>query len=248
MALYKRVFWPDTHTPWHDKKAVWLALDIVKDFKPDELVVMGDFFDCYSVSRYDQDPQRSFQQLEDELEDGRKLLGQISKISKAKSLVFLEGNHEARIGKYIKVYAQKLASSLSTEKVLQLPEEWKFIPYGPTNKHYMGSLVATHGSYHNQHVAAKMVNKYRTSVIFAHTHRVQMFCQKDVHGNESCGYNIGWLGSEKYADYLQDVSDWSLAFAVGWFTKTSHFIDIIRINKTKSGKYSAIFQGKYYEK
>jgi hypothetical protein len=43
MKLTTRLFIPDTHAPFHDKKAFALMLEVAKEVRPDEVVVLGDF-------------------------------------------------------------------------------------------------------------------------------------------------------------------------------------------------------------
>jgi predicted phosphodiesterase len=218
-------------------------LDIAKDFKPDEIVVLGDFFDAYSVSFHSKNPERDFTTIEHELEISRPELARIQAINPKARLVFLCGNHEDRISRYLKHNAPKLARSMNLESMLDLPRGTVFFPYGQRNRYFMGKLMATHGTLFNQHVAQAMLRKYGCSVIFGHTHRLQEFNAKTVHGERIKGITIGWLGDSHHAgEYIQDLADWCHAFALSYHYPNGEFvIQTIEILKGK-----AVFDGKIY--
>lgn len=243
MKLTKRLFVPDCHVPYHDEKAFSKMLEVARDFRPDEIVVLGDFFDAYSVSFHSKDPKRDFATIEDELKIGRPHLARLQAVNPRARVVFLCGNHEDRISRYLKHNAPKLASSTRLEEVLKLPPGIIFRPYGQKNRHFMGKLMATHGTLYSQHVAQAMVRKYGVSVIFGHTHRIQEFNSKTVHGDRLKGITIGWLGDLEHAgEYVQDMADWGHAFALGYFYPSGNFV--LQTIEIIDGK--AIFDGKIY--
>ena len=51
-------FIPDTHVPFEDGQAWAVAMAAAKAFKPDHIVLLGDFADCYSVSFHPKSPER----------------------------------------------------------------------------------------------------------------------------------------------------------------------------------------------
>lgn len=48
------------HGIYVDHKAWNILLQIINDIKPQRVVINGDFMDCYSISKFDKDPQRDF--------------------------------------------------------------------------------------------------------------------------------------------------------------------------------------------
>ena len=109
--LEKILLWPDTHIPYHDKKAVDLILKVAKKWKPDTIVLGGDFIDNYSVSSHDRDPNRSLK-LDIEVEETIKYL-KIIKELKAKKNIFIAGNHEWRLERYLMSVAPELNNIVS---------------------------------------------------------------------------------------------------------------------------------------
>ena len=58
MTITKLFIYGDVHAPYHDKKAVSCMLKCMHVFKPDMVIDLGDFFDCYAVSSFKKDPRR----------------------------------------------------------------------------------------------------------------------------------------------------------------------------------------------
>ena len=63
----------DIHAPFHDEKAVGVALALSKHIKPDVIVLNGDIADFYACSRFSKQPTRALQ-LQDELDSVREIL------------------------------------------------------------------------------------------------------------------------------------------------------------------------------
>lgn len=243
MRLFKRVFWSDTHAPNHDARAVKIALEIVKDFKPDEFVFLGDYQDMYCVSQYTKSPEANFNLLSEELKSGKELIREIEAAALAKSYVYLSGNHENRVDRYIATYGPKLGGLYSTREILGLPKHYKYYPYSQKGHYRCGDWVITHGSLCNKHVAASMLAKYGCNILFGHTHRIQEYWTANFHGDQIRAITCGWLGNkEKAAEYITNVADWSHGFAIGYFKPNGKgFIQIIPIIN-----YEAIFNGVIY--
>lgn len=231
MTLTKWVFWPDTHDPWHDVRAVSIAMDIVTQYRPHGFCFLGDYHDAYSASRFDKHPDRMFASLRDEICDGIELRNSIVTNSKAKKIVFLEGNHEFRIQKYIWNNAPLLHHYIHPKAVLEIPRKWQYISYGQKGFYKIDRLAVFHGFKHNKQVASTMLTDMKCSVLFAHTHRYQVACQRHFFDGPLFSYNVGWLGNAvKAADYCKVPPDWVHMITLGWFSKNHFQIQPIFIN------------------
>ncbi len=87
--LRRVLFIPDCHIPFHDEKAWNLMLKAAREFKPDTLVVLGDFADFYSVSAHDKNPTR-VSNLEYEVGIVREKRAQLDKLGATRK-IFVEG-------------------------------------------------------------------------------------------------------------------------------------------------------------
>lgn len=223
--MVRRLFVPDCHWPNIDINAYRLMLEVAVDFKPHEIIILGDWQDCYSVSRYDKHPQKMFLQLEEELVRGNEALTKMMLLLKPRHLFFIEGNHEARIQKYLQNFAPLLLTSIKKpEELLELPRNCTYLPYGQKNFLKLApDFVACHGTLCGQTPAKRMLEKLGKSVIFGHTHKFQLHTRTTM-DRENTAYNIGWLGNvDEAAEYIADVADWSHGFATGVFSKSGHW-------------------------
>lgn len=84
----------DLHIPFTDYKNVVAIIKKHKD--ADILMLNGDIFDLFAVSKYAKDKEVA---LKRELEEGREFLEYVSKIFK--DVVITEGNHERRLKNYV---------------------------------------------------------------------------------------------------------------------------------------------------
>jgi len=96
----------DIHIPYHDLRAVTVAIDDLVQHKVDAVLLNGDIMDCYSISRWEKDPRA--RKFSEEIADTRKFLEYLkSKLPKAK-LFWKDGNHEERYQAYMKAKAPEL--------------------------------------------------------------------------------------------------------------------------------------------
>ena len=115
-------------------------LKAMKDFKPNITVILGDFADMYTVSSHSKDPRRAFK-LRKELAAVKRELRKILKLSSTER-IFVAGNHEDRLQRYMQDKAPEIAHLISIPKVLGLGKNWKYIPY--RSDHKIGKLYVTH--------------------------------------------------------------------------------------------------------
>ena len=221
--MIRRLFVPDVHFPSHDPTAWGLMLQAAGDFKPHEVVILGDFFDCYSVSRYDKHPQKMFLDLQEELAVGVTAIERIINYLKPQKLWFLEGNHENRVSRYLANNAPLLLNAVKEPRELfGLPSSAAYIPYGQGGWINFDGLYAMHGFVTGKNAASKALDRYGRSVIYGHTHQLQEAHKQVLDGPTLRAFNCGWLGSfEKAAeDYVPDIASWTHGFATGLFPKS----------------------------
>ena len=112
-----------TLDPIHDTKALDVALQLIKDCKPDQVVLNGDNLDFPQLGRFSQ--ENTFAQtLNPTLDYVHQFLAQIRANAPDTKIIYLAGNHELRLSKYIMQYAERLygvRQAGTTEKVLTIP-------------------------------------------------------------------------------------------------------------------------------
>lgn len=209
---------PDCHHPFVDYKAWGVMLRAAASWKPDIVLVLGDFCDFYAVSFHDKDPKR-IQNLKWELEQVNAAMDQLDAIG-ANEKIFLAGNHEFRFDRFLAASAPQLADlpGLSVPEMLRLEERgWKFVPY--RKSHQLGKVHFTHDvGQAGQNAARQAGSKYRGNAVIGHTHRMEYSVTGSVDGGPALGAMFGWLGKFEDVDYMHEASAraaWSHGFGIG---------------------------------
>lgn len=243
---------PDTHVPYHDEQAYNLMLKVAKDQKLDEIVLLGDFGEFQAVSTHAKDP--SFEKsLKKETALVNKKLDELDLLFPKAKKVYIEGNHEYRLYRYIRDRAPELDGVFNWMDLLRLKERknWSWIPYGPDQKYAVlkSKLFARHEpASGGAHAAALTIQKTGNSVIFGHIHRIQEYQSVMLDGRCHRGITPGWLGDQKHQvfDYVKGHHQWSLGFSiVTVLPDQSFYCQIVHIIVVR-GVYRCVFGNKVY--
>jgi predicted phosphodiesterase len=220
--LEKILLIPDCHVPYHDKDAFNLMLKAGKILKPDHVVILGDFADFYGVSSHSKDPNRALK-LKEEIEDVKTALDQVIALG-AKNNVFVAGNHEDRLERYLRDRAPELFNFISIPKILELKEKgFTYTPYKQAYK--IGKLNITHDTgVAGKYAHYKALETFQHNIIIGHTHRIGYAVEGDAQGQRHLCAQLGWLGDVNEIDYMHQTKarkEWSLGFGTGHMdTKT----------------------------
>lgn len=216
--MKRLMFMPDTHFPYHDRKAFRVFLHAVEEFEPDLLVLLGDVSDFYSVSSHDKDPRRK-DRFEDEVYKSNLLLDKVEELGVPR-VVFVEGNHEDRLRRHVWKQAPELVGLVTTEQVLQLDRRgWEFYSY---KTHFqVGKLVVTHGTRSGKYSIHQTLLDMQHSFVIGHTHRLGYVIERNLLGESHVGMCPGWLGDFSTADFASDEQKrlWSHGFGIGYLER-----------------------------
>lgn len=225
MAMYKLMVFGDVHLPYESKDAVKLLFKAMREFKPDYILMMGDILDCFSISSFTKD-KRKISLLSEEFEAGNKFLDEMTDcVDSSCQVVYIEGNHEARLKKYVNEKASELSGLVSIEKGLNLSaREILYVPY--RNFWQLGKVIYTHDlDYAGAYVANRAVASAQHSIVVGHAHRIGLVVESDLRGRPKLGASFGWLGDVDEIDYahrLKVLREWSLGFGIGYLdTRTN---------------------------
>lgn len=242
--LEKILFIPDCHIPYHDLLAFDLMMEAAREFKPDHVIIMGDFIDMYSVSSHDKNPKRALK-LEEEITATIECLKRVKALG-AKNNVYVSGNHEDRLARYLMQKAPELWERVNIPSLLALEQlGFEYIPY---KSHYkIGKMYVTHDTGKagvNAHKQA--VDAFHRSVSIGHTHRMGYIIQGDADGDKHVGCMFGWLGDEKQVDYMHNINitkDWAHGFGIGYLNPENGYVYIVPVPIVK---YSCVVEGRHY--
>lgn len=96
----------DLHLPYHDKRAIEIAVKEGKRREIDRIILNGDTLDFYQLSRFNKDPRlRSFP---GEIEMGKQLVESLREQFPKAEIIWKHGNHEERYEHYLQQHAQQL--------------------------------------------------------------------------------------------------------------------------------------------
>lgn len=188
-----------------------------KLFRPDVVCILGDFADFYSVSSHDKNPNRAAD-LQFEVDDVRRGLKELMSLGASRH-IYVSGNHEDRLERYLMQKAPALFNAVKVDEVLGLKAlGWEYVPY---KQHVMlGKLHITHdcgnaGAY--AHYRAQ--ETFQGNVIIGHTHRLGYAVVGNAAGKPHVGAMFGWLGDLDQIDYMHKASalrHWAHGFGLGY--------------------------------
>jgi hypothetical protein len=234
----------DFQFPFEDPEVYASFLTFLATEKPDRIVLTGDILDLTAVSSYDKDPRLGMP-VQEELTHAHRRLAEIrASAGPEAQIIFLYGNHEARLSKWIAKRAPDLVGLLNGngEEVLSLAyllrlKELNIQPClsdglafsGP--EHFRSyyqitkDLIATHGTYSRSTGGGAsimpIVEAAGVSVVGGHDHS-QGVSFRTVGGfagldeRRTAAISTGMMCRRTELGYLaqHQVSRWSAGFAV----------------------------------
>lgn len=242
MNLTKILLVPDCHVPYEDTKAFGLMLKVARGISVQQVVLLGDFADFYSVSAHDKDPKR-VQTLDDEVAAVRKRLAQLAAL-KPERFLYVSGNHEDRLSRYLMQKAPALVGTVDIQVLFDLERfgiEW--VPYKRSAR--VGKLHITHDT------GTAGVNAHRTSAraflgstIIGHTHRMSYEAVGTFDGPPYLAAMLGWLGDFKAIDYMHAVKarEWVHGFGVGYMEPS----DVVHVQPVPIVNGRCVVEGRLF--
>jgi len=229
---------PDVHVPYHDKRAWAVCLEALKEVNPEKVVIIGDFADFYSVSQYSKDPKRVLN-LKWEVARVNEELDKVS----AKEVIFLEGNHEDRLRRYLQDKAPELFDMATIPELFHLQERgWTFIPYG--DAYFSGKVMYVHDlGKAGKYAMFQTLDTSGMNTVFGHSHKGGIIYQGQQNSEGHFCMNVGWLGDYKKLDYIHRVKarrEWRLGFGLVEEVNGlafAEFVPIVKGSTCVRGKY-----------
>ena len=221
---------PDTHVPFEDKRAVSLLKKVMKHYKKSikEITFLGDFGDFYAVNAHGRHPQL-LHTLQEEVGAVNKYFDYFTEEFPKAKKVFIEGNHEYRLARFIEKNCPQLFGVTDTPYILKLFERpnWRYVAYGPNQSHkVLGSyLTARHEPLSSS--AKATAAKALCSLVYGHIHRIEESHIVGLDGSNHVCFSVGWLGDkkkDKVYGYVKGHHQWQLGFGLVWVCpKTKYF-------------------------
>ena len=173
--------------PTHDEKAIDIALAVTRDMNPDTVVLLGDNLDLPEMGKYITYPSYA-QTTQAAIDRATTLCAQLRDAAPHADIVWLAGNHEERMPKFIvqnatAAYGLRKGNTPKSWPVLSVPylcrmDEFdvEYKPGYPASDYWVnkklriihGDRVKSSGS-----TAHVYLNAEKTSVIYGHIHRME---------------------------------------------------------------------------
>lgn len=163
----------DIHIPNHDRESIELAVKEAKKRNIDSIILNGDFFDFYQISRFSKDPSRIG--IIKELEIGNELLDYLQEELPNAKIIFKEGNHDERLDKYIQANAKELWGLPNLNLVSQIEAKNRGLLYVNEQRIMKyGHLHILHGhevqGFSGVNPARALYLKVKTTALASHVH------------------------------------------------------------------------------
>lgn len=189
---------PDVHMPYHDARAWRLFLKALHQVKPDQLVIIGDFVDCYSISSHRKNPRRK-SLLSNEIDAACMGLDALQDVMGHK-VVFCEGNHEERLERYLCDRAPELYGMVDIRSLLTKDRGWRWVPYGDWIT--IGKVSFSHDvGRAGMHALRQSLVDFGDNIVIGHTHAGGTTYMGTTSGRRLVALNVGWLGDYSAINY-----------------------------------------------
>lgn len=179
--------------------------------------------------------------IDDEAEVGKEILGKLDSI-KAEERVFLVGNHEEWLPKYLESPAARpfrKSPKYQLNGLLDLKNRYKIIPFNDILQ--LGDANFTHGIYTNKYHAKKTLEAVGGNIYYSHIHEVQSYAATTLKGIKE-GMSCGCLRTLNAPFLRNKPTSWAHAFFMGEFLPNGSYTRYVPI--IIDGKFS--FGGRVY--
>jgi predicted phosphodiesterase len=211
----RRLIIPDAHIPAHDKRAWQIMLAVMRDYRPDRTIIIGDLIDSASLSHH---PKREPNEvrLRDEMGAGNECLDQIQEAGPGETY-YLAGNHDESWYKSFEAENPNLEGCLDTPSWLRLKERGiRWVSLREQDNFKIGPVSYLHGVYEGTQAARNHALNHGPKVgcrytVFGHVHGMDSSTSASGYTARACGF----LGDESHIAFgyrKGRPSPWVLGF------------------------------------
>lgn len=188
----------DAHINEHDNlNRFYTIKNVIAKEKIDKIVIIGDFLSMDCLSDWDKNKKKIMEgkRFKKEIEQGNKALDIIQENFK-KEIIYIEGNHEHRVERYLEINPT-FDGMVNIPVVLKCEERGiKYIPY-KENYNINGisfihiPIAATGRPISGANITKKALSMYANSVVFGHTHKLEMTCETRHNAGMNKALSVG---------------------------------------------------------
>lgn len=218
----------DVHVPFHSMSALTCVIKYFREEKIDCLIMNGDIFDFYSISRHEK--EKDLRDFAKEIEMGRNFLQKVRDLFPTIPIYYKMGNHEARWQKYLNEQAEEFAAlhEMQFEQFFRLDKlnmiyipDWQGIE--------LADLLVLHGQEimaGGMNPSQSTWNKTFCNTLIGHVHRTTNTIKKNGFKEFFHSYSTGCLTqlSPKYYPFAQHNWGAALVNIEDGKTKVNNFV------------------------
>lgn len=210
------LFIPDMHFPYAHDLTWRTILAVATGWRPDIVVILGDFLDLYTCSEFDKDPSRKAS-LEHEIETANRELTRLGRIVDGARVIFCEGNHEQRLTRYLQRRAPELYGMIDMPSLLRIKDRgWEWLAY---KQHLaLGKIHVAHDIGRcGVNAARQGIIDFGGNLIVGHTHQASVVYRGNLRGERHVSITSGWGGDPAQVDYAhahRANCEWQHGFTV----------------------------------
>lgn len=216
--LKRVVIVADTQSPYEDPQCVALAIKFIQDYKPDTLIMNGDMLDLASCSKFVRSRYAGPQTVKDEIEWAtNSVIEPLCKAAPKAEKIWIEGNHEYRLTRYIIAMAPSLEGLVEASPVFQCERLGiKYIKSKAGNGIYKLTPMLTimHGDRYGVNPAKSQYTAWGSSLVMGHAHKESTYRWKHGCGTDHVAMASGCLCKDP--DW-RDIENYTRGFIAGWY-------------------------------
>jgi len=207
----------DLHIPYHNIKAITLALDYGKEQKVNTIIINGDLMDFYHMSRFERDPRK--RSIKFEFDSTKAFLVILRESFPNAQIYWLKGNHDVRYEHWLMSKAPEVFDDpyYQLEERLKLNEQ-RIHLIGDKTLVKAGKLHIHHGHLFFRgfmapvNSARGLFMKAKQSTICGHVHKISEHTETNLDGEMTTTWTTGCL-CELSPDYSPFANNYAHGFA-----------------------------------
>jgi predicted phosphodiesterase len=213
----KALLLADPHVPYHDRDAMLLACTHGQAEGVDVVVLLGDFMDCFALSRWENDPrERDFRR---ELDTGREVLSVLREGFPNARIIYKLGNHDERLERYLSCKAPELLDVADFEMAALLRcAELNIEVVTDLMPLLIGKLYALHGHEYKFNIsnpvnpARGLFLRGKVLAICGHFHQTSQHSEKSMDDSVVSCWSIGCLCNMR--PRYMPLNKWNHGYAI----------------------------------
>lgn len=218
--------------PLHDPRAIAIALQFIRDFKPQTVILGGDILDCGAISHHnDRKPGRveGLRLFSDATELQEKVFQRLDAQASIENRIYITGNHEDWLNDLVE-QNPGLEGLVDLRRLLHLGDRWRVLPQGAA--YQLGKLWFIHGDQlrGGEHCAKAAVLQWERNVRFGHHHTYQAYTKiapADSWGHTGVSVPCLCTKAPKYGE--GGANRWIQGFNYGWVGPRGFFQDRVAL-------------------